>query len=171
MKDRKPPKKKVNFGLVGAVIIGGLIIGISIFYFYTAEQAQIRGQNFGVQLDQIQKDLKNEQEKFRSDVKIFQEGDFTKEELTTKADLHFEKLDEITKRYDDLWIPDGFKPSVDLFKMSTISQLESDKLFIDSVLNDDEYSLIRSDELLQESFELEMAALSSFNTAKKGIKP
>ena len=55
--------------------------------------------------------------------------------------------------------------------MSTDSQLESDKHLIKWIEFDDKAEKIRSEELLQQSFEYEMAALSLFDEAKAQKKP
>jgi len=52
--------------------------------------------------------------------------------------------------------------------MSTQKQLESDKLLIEWIRTNDTSNKIRSDLILQESFENEIAALDSFNKAKSG---
>ena len=71
-------------------------------------------------------------------------------------------------KYADLQIPDTFSGAVKLLKLSTESQLESDIHLINWIEFGDESEKIRSDELLQQSFEYELAALTSFNEAKKG---
>ena len=80
-------------------------------------------------------------------------------------------MNRIVEKYDKLLPPDSFVSSVKLFKMSTNSQLESDKHLIKWIEYGDEAEKIRSEELLQQSFEYEMAALSLFEEAKMKKTP
>ena len=68
-------------------------------------------------------------------------------------------------------MPDVFSGSVKLFKLSTETQLESDQHLIKWIKNDDQSEKIRADELLQASFEYEMAALALFEKAKSNPNP
>jgi len=149
-----------------AIVIGIVIIGIATSYFYSIEQAKIKGESFGKQLERIQTDLKELQTKYESDVRVWMEGDITKDELLEISDMHLQDFEALILRYDELEPPKPFMPSVILFKLSTEKQLESDKLLKEWIKTDDDSSRIRSDSLLQESFEYEMAALSSYNAAK-----
>jgi len=94
------------------------------------------------------------------------EGDITKDELLEISDMHLQDFEALILRYDELEPPKPFMPSVIRFKLSTEKQLERDKLLKEWIKTDDDSSRIRSDSLLQESFEYEMAALSSYNAAK-----
>jgi len=85
--------------------------------------------------------------------------------------MHISKIEELILRYDDLEPPYAFTSSVDFFKLSTQSQLEADKETIQWIKNNDELAKIRSDSLLQDAFEFELAALAKFNAAKAGIEP
>ena len=58
-----------------------IIIGASIYYFYSAEQAQIRGFNFGNDLQAIQDELKEEQSDFYSKVSMWKEESITKDQI------------------------------------------------------------------------------------------
>jgi hypothetical protein len=80
-------------------------------------------------------------------------------------------MEELILKYDDLEPPTAFASSVEFFKLSTQSQLEADKEIIQWIKNDDKNAKIRSDSLLQEAFEFELAALAKFNAAKAGIQP
>ena len=55
----KKKQKKSGLGKFSIVIIGVVLIGASIYYFYSAEQAQIRGFNFGNELQTIQDEFKS----------------------------------------------------------------------------------------------------------------
>lgn len=161
-------KQKQNI-IIG--IIGIIVVGITIAYFYSTDQARIKGFSFGNNLQSIQEDLKKLQTDFDSKVRIWKEGDMSADEFFEYSDKHITKMEKLIFRYDTLSPPDVFASSVELFKLSTQSQLESDKQFIEWLKTDDESSKIRSDALIQESFEYEMAALANFNEAKAGINP
>ena len=148
-----------------------IIIGASIYYFYSAEQAQIRGFNFGNDLQAIQDELKEEQSDFYSKVSMWKEESVTKDQILEFADIHVLRMENIIAKYTDLQMPDVFSGSVKLFKLSTETQLESDQHLIKWIKNDDQSEKIRADELLQASFEYEMAGLASFEKAKRNLNP
>ena len=75
-------------------------------------------------------------------------------------------MNDIISKYDTLQIPDAFSGAVKLFKLSTESQLESDIHLINWIEFDDESEKIRSNELLQQSFEYELGGLTLYNDAK-----
>ena len=167
----KKKAKKSGFSIFSAIIVGLIIIGASIYYFYSAEQAQIRGFNFGNDLQAIQDELKEEQSDFYSKISMWKEESVTKDQILEFADIHVLRMENIIAKYTDLQMPDVFSGSVKLFKLSTETQLESDQYLISWIKNDDESEKIRADELLQASFEYEMAALSSFEKAKNNPNP
>ena len=167
----KQKAKKSGSGKVLLIVIGALLVGASIYYFYSAEQAQIRGFNFGHDLQAIQDELKSEQNDFYSKVSMWKERSLSKDQILEYADMHILKMDNIIAKYSNLQMPDVFSGSVKLFKLSTETQLESDQYLISWIKNDDESEKIRADELLQASFEYEMAALSSFEKAKSNVNP
>ena len=169
MKKRKP-KSASGFKKFGIPIIGAILVCAAIYYFYSAEQAQIRGYNFGNQLEFIQDELKGEQADFYSKVSMWKEKSMTKDEILEYGDIHLIKMNEIISNAE-LQFPDAFSGSVKLFKLSTEAQLESDQYLLSWIENDDESEKIRADELLQASFEYEMAALSSFEKAKRNPNP
>jgi len=167
---KKKQKKSVKT-VFSAIIIGVVIIGASIYYFYSAEQAQIRGFNFGNDIQAIQDELKTEQSDFYSKVSMYNEESITKDQFLRFADNHVLKMKNIIAAYNDLQMPDVFSGSVKLFKLSTETQLESDQHRINWIKNDDQSEKIRADELLQASFEYEMAALALFEKAKSNPNP
>ena len=167
----KKKAKKSGFSIFSAIIVGLIIIGASIYYFYSAEQAQIRGFNFGNDLQAIQDELKEEQSDFYSKVSMWKEESVTKDQILEFADIHVLRMENIIAKYTDLQMPDVFSGSVKLFKLSTETQLESDQHLIDWIKNDDQSEKIRADELLQASFEYEMAALGLFEKAKSNPNP
>jgi hypothetical protein len=161
-------KKRNNLILV---IIVGIIISLVIGYSYSAEQTRIKGFNFGNNLQIIQEELKKIEVGFQSEIIIYQEGETSLEEFSVYSDKHISKIEELILRYDNLEPPNAFASSVELFKLSSQSQLEADKEIISWIKNNDGGAKIRSDELLQEAFEFELAALAKFNAAKAGIEP
>lgn len=160
-------KKRRNIILAA---ITAVIISLVIVFNYSAEQTRQKGFNFGNNLQAIQEDLKKIEIDFQSEITIFQEGDTSLDEFLEFSDMHVSKLEELILEYDNLDAPEAFIPSVDLFKLSAQSQLEADKEIIEWIKNEDEGAKIRSDSLLQEAFEYELAALEKFNAAKAGIK-
>jgi len=115
--------------------------------------------------------LKSEQSDFYSKVSMWKEESISKDQILEYADIHILKMGNIIAKYSNLQMPDAFSGSVKLFKLSTETQLESDQYLISWIKNDDESEKIRADELLQASFEYEMAALSSFEKAKNNPNP
>ncbi len=162
-------KKKRNRIILGIVIAG--IVSLIIGYNYSAEQTRIKGFNFGNNLQAIQEDLKTLETAFQSEITIFQEGDSSSEVLLEFSENHFSELEELILRYDDLEPPETFVSSVDLFKLSSQSQLEADKAIIQWIINGDDSAKIRSESFTQEAFEYELSALAKFNAAKAGIAP
>jgi hypothetical protein len=161
-------KKRQNI-ILGIITIA--IIGIVIAYYYSAEQTRIKGFTFGNNLQRIQEDLKKIQTDFQSETTVWEDGDISKDEFSEYSDAHISKMEELVSRYDTLDPPEGFSSSVELFKLSTQSQLESDKEIIRWIQSGDIDAKIRSDSLMEESFGYEMAALAKFNDAKTGIDP
>ena len=147
-------------------MIAIILIGITIFYFYSAEQGKIRGYNFGNDLQIIQEELKNEQSSFYSNVRMWEENSITKSEILKLSETHIKNMNGIISKYDTLQIPDTFSGAVKIFKLSTESQLESDEHLINWIEFGDESEKIRSNEILQQSFEYELAGLTSYNNAK-----
>ena len=153
--------------VIGAVVAIGTVIGL----FYSADQTKLAGKSFGIELKRIQDELKITQERFESDYQIFREGGIMLPDFLGSGKLQIEKLEELLSRYDSLSPPPGFESSVELFKLSTESQIESYKQTIKWLEDNDEPARIRSNELLQEAFNYEMAALSEYNAAKAGVNP
>ena len=159
-------KKRQNI-ILGIITIA--IIGIVIVYYYSAEQTRIKGFTFGNNLQIIQEDLKKIQTDFQSEITIWKEGGISKDEFLEYSDAHILKMEELITKYDALEPPEAFSSSVELFKLSTKSQLESDKEIIRWIQSGDIDAKIRSDSLMEESFGYEMTALAKFNDAKAGI--
>ena len=161
-------KKRQNI-ILGIIAI--VVIGLVITYYYSAEQTRIKGFTFGNNLQRVQEDLKKIQIDFQSEITVWEDGDISKDEFLEYSDAHISKMEELVSRYDALEPPEVFSSSVELFKLSTQSQLESDKEIIRWIQSGDMDAKIRSDSLMEESFGYEMAALAKFNAVKAGIDP
>ena len=161
-------KNKVQNIVIAAVAI--LIIGSIIAYNYSADQTKQKGFQFGNELAQIQQDVTELQIKFYSEKTKWDEGDISKEELLIHYEDHLDKFEQVIYRYDALETPELFKSSVELFKISSQTQLESDVEFIKWIMTGDESAKIRSDAQIQEAYEYENLGLGEFQSAKKGIK-
>lgn len=159
--------KKQNIIIASIAII---IIGAIAGYNYSVDQTKQKGLRFGNELQQIQEEVKQLQTEFNSKVIQWKEEDLSQQELSEYSKTHIEKLQNAILKYDDLIPPKQFAPSVELFKLSTQTQLDSDKEFIEWIKTKDDSHKIRSDSLLQESFEYEMTALGEFNAAKVGLR-
>ena len=163
---KKKSKRNIIFAVIGFIIVGA-VIG----YNYSVDQSKTRGFNFGNELEEIQSNLKKLQTDFDTKIGLWQENSITKEEFLEYSKKHLENFEKLILRYDNLLPPKSFSASVELFKLSSQSQLQSDEQFFLWVETEDETYLNRSDALLQESFEFELAALEKFNSAKKGETP
>ena len=169
MKDKT--KKKKNSLTYAAVTIGILIVVLSVFFTYSGDQAKIKGQMFGEKLQIIQDDLKLLTHSFDSKLSMFKEGSMSKNGFLEFAKKHEEEMNRLILQYDDLQIVNGFETAVDLFKLSTETQLESDRHMIEWVKTGNDAAHIRSDMLLQESIEYELSALTEYKLAQGTIKP
>lgn len=156
-------KSKTTYIAVG---IGVLVVALAIFFTYSADQAKIRGFNFGNNLQTIQDELKQIQTEFYSKKAMLDENAVSKEEFLAFSQTHIQRMQEVLTKYGTLSPPDSFTNSVDLFKTSTQKQIESDEFLIEWIRTNDTSNKVRSDLLLQESFEDEIAALASFTKAK-----
>ena len=159
--------KKQNIIIASIAII---IIGAIAGYNYSVDQTKQKGLRFGNELQQIQEEIKQLQTEFNSKIIQWKEGDLSQQELSEYSKTHVEKLQNVILKYDELIPPKQFAPSVELFKLSTQTQLDSDKEFIEWIKTKDDSHKIRSDSLIQESFEYEMTALGEFNAAKAGLR-
>jgi len=163
---KKRKKQNIIFGVIGILIIIS-VIGV----FYSAEQTRNKGFSFGNYLQGIQEELKKLQTDFQTEIKILEEGDSTTSEFLEFSEKHILNMEELVLKYDTLEPPEAFTSSVELFRLSTQSQLESDKEMIQWIKTGDEGAKIRSDSLLQDAFEYELSALEKYNAAKAGIDP
>ena len=153
-----------------AVSIAVILIGVSVYYFYSAEQAQIRGFAFGQELQFIQEQIHDEQTRFISSIAEWEEGTISDEKMIGIGEDHIKKFQTLLDDYNDLQPPDAFARSVKLFKLSLEYQIESHEHRVDWIKSGDELELVRFQELTQLAFEAEQAGLKSFNDAKAGIQ-
>ncbi len=161
-------KKKIQNIIIVIIVI--LIIGSIVAYNYSVDQTKQKGLQFGIELDQIQEDVNQLQTKFYSEKTRWEEEDISKEELLEFYDEHLKEFREIISRYDELAPPELFKSSVELLKISSETQLESDLQFIEWIKTGDESAKVRSDTQFQEALEYEMSGLVEFYSAKIGVK-
>ncbi|MBS1268737.1 MAG: hypothetical protein MAG458_01471 [Nitrosopumilus sp.] len=161
-------KKKIQNIIIGIIAIS-IVVAIGV-YNYSLDQTKQKGLQFGVELEQIQVEVKELQTKFYSEKTRWEEGDITKEELSKFYESHVEEFEKTIAKYDMLTPPELFESSVDLLKISSETQLESDTEFIKWIKTGDESAKVRSDTQFQESLEYEMLGLVEFYSAKTGIK-
>ncbi len=146
-------------------------MALAIFFVYSSDQAKIRGQAFGKALEFIQDDLRKLTHSFDSKVSMFKKGDIDKGKFLEFSEKHEQEMEKIILQYDDLQIPQSFFAAVELFKLSTETQLLSDQYMSEWIRTGDSAAHIRSDSLLQQSFEYEMAGLSKFKLAQSQTNP
>ena len=161
-------KKKIQNIVI--LSIATLIIGSIIAYNYSTDITKQKGLQFGNELSQIENELSTIQGKFYSEKTKWNEGDISKEELMKFYKNHIDNFRQIILKYDKLMPPELFQSSVALLKISAETQLESDLQFIKWIKTGDESAKIRSDTLIQESYEYQNLGLVEFQTAKAGVK-
>lgn len=149
-------------------VITIMIISSLVGYNYSIEQKKQLGLVFGNELVIIQDNLQNYQSGFSSATNQFEEGQLSKIKLEDFAKKHFKKMDDLILQYDDLLPPESFTASVDIYKLSAESQLQSDKEYILWLQTDVKTHQIRASELFQEAFRYDTLALGEFNRAKLG---
>ena len=157
--------------MYAAISVGIIIIGMSIFFVYSSEQAKMRGQSFGKAIEFVQEDLRKHTHTFDSKVSMFQRGDINKDEFLEFSEKHQNEIEKIILRYDNLQTPKPFIPAVKLFKLSAETQLESEKYTIEWIKTGDDAAYVRSDSLWQQSVQYEQAALLEFNLIQRQVNP
>ncbi len=162
-------KKKIQNIIIGIIAIS--IIGAIVGYNYSVDQTKQKGLQFGIELEQIQQEVKDLQVKFYSEKTKWEEGDITKQELLEFYDVHLNEFNEIISKYDALNAPELFESSVELLKLSSETQLSSDSEYIKWIETGDEAYMLRSDSRIQESLQYELAALEDYKQAQLGQKP
>ena len=161
-------KKKIQNIVILSIAI--VVISSIIGYNYSTDITKQKGLQFGNELSQIENELSDIQGQFYSEKTKWNEGDISKEELIKFYKIHVNNFREIILKYDELSPPELFQSSVALLKISAETQLESDLQFIEWIKTGDEAAKIRSDALIQESYEYQNLGLVEFQTAKGGIK-
>ena len=157
--------------MYAAISVGVIIIGMSIFFVYSSEQAKMRGQAFGKAIEFVQEDLRKQTHMFDSKISMFKQGNINKDELLEFAEKHENEMEKIILRYDNLQTPKLFIPSVKLFKLSAETQLDSERYMIEWIKTGDDAAYIRSDSLWQQSLQYEQAALLEFNLVQRQTNP
>jgi type II secretory pathway pseudopilin PulG len=161
--------KKNKIQNISIAIIGIIIVIAIIAYNYSADQTKQKGFQFGNELAQIQQDVAELQTKFYSEKIKWDEGDITKEELLNYYETHVGNFENLISMYDKLDTPELFESSVELFKISSETQLKSDIEYIKWITTGDESAKVRSDTQIQEAYEYENLGLVEFQLAKAGI--
>lgn len=168
MKKVKPkvpnPKRRLQI----AILVGAAIVASVIAVSYNLDQANLRGQRFGDSLALIQSDLSNETSTFDKALTQYEKGQISKNTMLNITNAHITKMKDILSRYDTLNPPQPFLASLQLFRLSTQTQIDSDNLLREWVQTGDNATRAKSDQLLQESFQYEMNALQSYNNEKAG---
>ena len=165
------PKKKKQTTIYAAIAVGVIIIALSIFFVYSSDQAKERGKAFGKALEFIQDDLRTLTHSFDSKISMSKQGDIDKEMFLEFTEKHEREMEKIVLRYDNLQIPQQFKPAVELFKLSAETEFEANKYVIEWIKTGDETALIRSDYLYEQSLQYEQAALLEFNLVQSQTNP
>ena len=151
------------------ILAGAIAIAAAVgWYQYDAEQTRQRGFAFGNDLQQIQDDVKLLQNEFYAAIDAWEEGSIDKETLLNELDAHLAEFESILAKYDTLEPPEGFAGAVNLFRLSSQAQMESDRDYIRWLSSGDQAAKTRSDLQLEESFNFEMAALAEFSLARDG---
>ena len=166
MRRKKAPSKIPVMPI--AIGSGVAIVAIVVLVNYYLDQTSLSGQRFGDQLAQIQSDLKNETQSFDQHLTQYKNGQISKDQMLKITDDHILAVKNILPRYEDLKAPDLFKPSLQLFKLSTETQIQSDETLRDWIVTGDNATSAKSDQQLQQSFQYEMSALQSYENAKTG---
>ena len=138
---RKKSKKKKNASKFLTISIVLVIVGITVFYFYSADQAKIRGFAFGNEIQSLQKEVENEQGQFISSIAKWDENTISNDEMIRIGEKHLETFNKLLKKYDELQPPDVFSRSVKLFKLSLEYQIESHEYRLEWIKNGNELGM------------------------------
>ncbi|MDE1861501.1 MAG: hypothetical protein KGI33_01175 [Thaumarchaeota archaeon] len=156
------PKKRLRIAIIVGIVIVVGVIGFS----YNLDQAKLSGQRFGDDLSLIQSDLSNETSNYYEKVSMYEKGQIPRDQILNITDQHLASMRNLLTKYDSLNPPQPFIASLRLFRLSTETQIDSDKLLKEWIQTGDNSTKAKSDQLLQESFQYEMNALHSYNNAK-----
>ena len=86
----KKGKTKSSNNKFFIISIAVVIIGIAVFYFYSADQAKIRGFAFGNEIQVLQEEIQVEQGKFISSIAKWEEGAISDNEMIRIGELHLD---------------------------------------------------------------------------------
>ena len=158
------PKRTMQVAItLGVITIAGVIL-----VNYYLDQTKLSGQRFGDQLAQIQQDLKNETLSFDAHLTQYKVGQIPKDHMLKITDDHIKTIQSFLPKYDSLKAPEIFNPTVQLFRLSTETQIQSDNALREYIVTGNNATMEKSDQLLQQSFQYEMNALNSYEKAKTG---
>ena len=157
--------------MYAAIAVGVMIIGMSIFFVYSSEQAKMRGQAFGKAIEFVQEDLRKTYHSFDSKVSMYNQGNITKDDFLKLAEKHEVEMEKIIARYSNLQPPQQFTPAVKLFKLSAETQFEADKYIIEWIRTGDDAAHVRSISSYDQSLQYEQAALFEFNLIQRQSNP
>ena len=164
MRKKKEPNPKLRMQI--AIGLGVTVISIVVLVDYYLDQTQISGQRFGDQLAQIQLDLKNETLSFDAQETQYSNGHLPKNQMLKITDDHIKVLQSFLPRYDKLKTPDLFVPSLQLFRLSTETEIERTNVLREWIVTGDNATKEKSDELFQQAYQYEMSALQSYESTK-----
>ena len=94
VKTRRKKKKSSKFLTISIAII---LIGIVVYYFYSAEQAQIRGFAFGNEIQSLQQEIHDEQSRFISSIAKWEEKTISDDEMVGIGAVSYTHLTLPTK--------------------------------------------------------------------------
>ena len=157
--------------MYAAIAVGVIIIGMSIFFVYSSDQAKQRGTAFGKALEFVQEDLRKQTHAFDSKVSMFKRGDISRDDFLKFAEKHKLEMEKIIVRYSNLQPPQQFAPAVKLFKLSAETQFEADKYIIEWIRTGDDTARIRSISSYDQSLQYEQAGLFEFNLVQRQANP
>ena len=157
--------------MYAAIAVGVIVIGMSIFFVYSSEQAKMRGQAFGKAIEFLQEDLRKQTHMFDSKVSMFKRGDIENDKFLEFAKNHENEMKKIILRYDNLQTPKLFVPSMELFKLSAETQFEADKYVTEWIRTGDDTAHIRSVSSYEQSLQYEQAGLFEFNLVQRQANP
>ena len=81
--------------MYAAIVVGVVIIGMSIFFVYSSEQAKMRGQSFGKAIEFLQEDLKKQTHLFDSKVSMFKQEHIGKDEFLDFAEKYENEMEKL----------------------------------------------------------------------------
>ena len=81
--------KKKKIQNIGFAVVAIVIVGAIIAYNYSVDQTKQKGLQFGIELEQIQQQVKELQTKFYSEKTAWEEGDISKEDFDHYNDSTF----------------------------------------------------------------------------------